>query len=282
MFDASVRFAVGDGRMTLFWEDAWLEGRTIKGAAPALYATVDEQTKRSRSVEEALAGRRWIRDITGPLTVPVLTQFLQLVDALQHVVLSAGTPDRLEWKWTPSSQYSTSSAYRAFHIGLELFPCGKTIWKTWAPAKCKVHIWLAMQCRLWTADRMQRHGMNSHTMCPLCEQEPETADHPAVGCVFAKEVWHILLRRCCLQAHMPVADAKLIDWWPDERRRVPKPQRKGFDSLVLLTVWMLWKERNARVFQRAAELVPSLCRRIANEIDLWRLSGAVGLGEIWQ
>ena len=123
--------------------------------------------------------------------------------------------------------------------------------------------------------------MNSHTSCPLCDQEPETADHLAVGCVFVREVWNNLLRRCNLLTHIPVADGKLIEWWPDERRRVPKPQRKGFDSLVLLTVWMLWKERNSHVFQRAAETVPSVCRKITDEIELWKLSGAVGLGTLW-
>ena len=164
--------------------------------------------------------------------------------------------------------YSASSAYRAFHVGLELFPYGKSIWKTWAPRKCKMHIWLAMQRRLWTADRMLRHGMNSHTTCPPCDQVPETADHIAVGCVFVREVWHNLLRRCNLLMHIPAADDKLIEWWPDVRCRVPKPQRKGFDSLVLLTVWMLWKERNSRVFQRSAESVTSVCRKIADEIEL--------------
>ena len=207
---------------------------------------------------------------------------LELVDALQNVALTAGTPDSVDWKWTSSSLYSSSSAYQAFHVGLELFPCGKTICKTWAPGKCKVHMWLALQRRLWTADRMRRHGMNSHTTCPLCDQEPETADHIVAGCVYAREVWHNLLRRCNLIALVPAADAKLIEWWPDARCRVPKLQRKGFDSLVLLTVWMLWKERNARVFQRAAETVPSICRRIAGEIDLWKISGAVGLSDIWR
>jgi hypothetical protein len=108
--------------------------------------------------------------LQDPLSVPVLVQFLELVDVLQQVELTQGITYSVQWKWTASDDYSASTAYKAFHAGLELFPCGKTIWDTWAPGKCKIHVWLALQCRLWTADRMLRHGMNSHTTCPLCDK----------------------------------------------------------------------------------------------------------------
>ena len=138
-----------------------------------------------------------------------------------------------------SATYSASSTYHAFFVGLELFPCGKTIWKTWAPAKCKIHICLAMQRRLWTADRRLRHGLASHTACPLCDQDPERTDHIALGCVFSWEDWHTLLRCCGLDQLTPAAGDSLIDWWPEARRRAPSRARKGFDSLVLLVVWSL-------------------------------------------
>ena len=182
------------------------------------------------------------------------------------------------WKWTSSGIYSSSSAYHAFFAGLVLFPCGKT----WASTKCKIQIWLAMQRRLWTADRRLRHGLESHTACPLCDQAPKTADHIALGCVFAREVWSKVLRRCGLDSLTPSVDDSLIDWWPEARRRAPSRARKGFDSLVLLVVWSLWKKRNARIFERSAEMVCTVCHRIAEEIELWKLSGAVGLGQIWE
>ena len=204
------------------------------------------------------------------------------MDAIQHVAFTPGTADRLFWKWTSSGTYTASSAYRAFFVGLEFFTCGKTIWKTWAPAKCKIHIWLALQQRLWTADRRLRHRLNYHTNCPLCDQDPETSDHLALGCVFAREVWYNILRHCNLDTLVPRAADSLIEWWPDARRRAPTRSRKGFDSLVLLIVWSLWKERNNRVFQRSTEMVSLVCRRIVDEIELWKLSGAVGLRQIWE
>jgi hypothetical protein len=39
---------------------------------------------------------------------------------------------------------------------------------------------------------------------------------------------------------------------------------------------------HARVFQRAAEMAPTVCRRIADEIELWKISGDVGLSMIWE
>lgn len=79
-------------------------------------------------------------------------------------------------------------------------------------------------------------------MCPLCEQEAETADHLALGCVFAREVWHSALARCGLGQLVPSMDATLIEWWPASRAMIPKERRKGFDSLALLIIWMLWRD----------------------------------------
>lgn len=44
-------------------------------------------------------------------------QYLTLRQQLDDIGLSLGTMDRLVWKWTASSQYSSSSAYAAMFLG---------------------------------------------------------------------------------------------------------------------------------------------------------------------
>ena len=45
----------------------------------------------------------------------------------------------------------------------------------------------------------------------------------------------------------PTDNAK--DWWTMMGTRAGVP-RKGLHSLILLVVWEIWKERNARTFQK--------------------------------
>ena len=46
----------------------------------------------------------------------------------------------------------------------------------------------------------------------------------------------------------PNDDSSLVDWWQQAWVEVPESFRRGFDSLVLLVSWEVWKERNRRTF----------------------------------
>jgi hypothetical protein len=40
-------------------------------------------------------------------------------------------------------------------------------------------------------------------------------------------------------------DSRFSSWWCKIIKAVPKEQRKGLNSLVILVVWEMWKHRNA-------------------------------------
>ncbi|WVZ64627.1 hypothetical protein U9M48_014121 [Paspalum notatum var. saurae] len=59
-----------------------------------------------------------------------------------------------------------------------------------------------------------------------------------------------------------------------------KNLRKGFNSLVILVAWLLWKHRNARVFDGTPPQVQTVLSQVAAEGHLWCLAGAAGLQEL--
>jgi hypothetical protein len=93
-----------------------------------------------------------------------------------------------------------------------------------------------------------------------------------LGCVYAREVWFRFFRPSGLQHLAPDHDANLPDWWCDSRKRVPKAQRKGFDSMVVLACWGLWKERNRRVFNNAMAQAAQLSSWIMEEGRWWAVA----------
>jgi hypothetical protein len=75
----------------------------------------------------------------------------------------------------------------------------------------------------------------------------------------------------------PVEEDDFVEWWLVAIRSTPRALRKGTSSLVMLTVWWLWKHRNAIVFDNAPPNARSLLDTIQSEARSWASAGAVAL-----
>ncbi|GJN14346.1 hypothetical protein PR202_gb01163 [Eleusine coracana subsp. coracana] len=51
----------------------------------------------------------------------------------------------------------------------------------------------------------------------------------------------------------------------------------GFNTLVILGAWYLWKHRNAGVFEGSLPSVQVLLNNLKHEAQLWTFAGACGL-----
>jgi hypothetical protein len=112
---------------------------------------------------------------------------------------------------------------------------------------------------------MQKHGLLSDSSCALCDQAPESIEHLLLTCVFSRELWSVQLRRVGFQFLTPAQEGALADWWLRRRKKIFMDHRKGFDSFVVLMVWLIWKERNARVFHGASRTVAQLASSVLDE-----------------
>ena len=136
-----------------------------------------------QSVCMGLHNRTWARSIAGGLPTQAIIDYLHLWNAMANVQLT-DQPDKTVWRWTPSGEYTAKSAYLMLHAGSSPFLGHKLVWKTWAPLKIKIFLWLALRRRHWTGDRRRRHGLDARKLCYLCDQEVETIDHIIATCSF--------------------------------------------------------------------------------------------------
>ena len=141
------------------------------------------------------------------------------------------------------------------------------------PPKVKFFFWLGLHGCLWTSERRARHGLQQSPTCVLCDQLDETHDHLLAACVYTREVWLRILSTFALGHLTPTADDTLLDWWLRTRARFHDDLQKAFDTLVLLVSWMLWKERNRRVFDDDPSPATTLLDRVKEEADSWIAAG---------
>jgi len=160
---------------------------------PLTYSLLFQKGGLTDEPSRKLSNNMLLGDIQDHYSVEVLSEYLDVWDLIQEVVLQPNVEDVHKWRFEVSGQFSTRSAYKAFFNGSIYFAAGKQIWDTWAPRKCKFFLWLVTHNRCWIADRVSRWGLSHPEHCPLCEQEEETISHLLSACVFARQFWHRFL-----------------------------------------------------------------------------------------
>jgi hypothetical protein len=79
---------VGNGAITYFWKDRWLDGKRVQEIAPLVAAMVPKRILNKRTMLEALTEEKWVEDIPGgEISMAALIQYLDLWDILNSVEL---------------------------------------------------------------------------------------------------------------------------------------------------------------------------------------------------
>jgi hypothetical protein len=62
----------------------------------------------------------------------------------------------------------------------------------------------------------------------------------------------------------------MTTWWSALAKAIPSRARKELNFFIVLVARALWLERNARIFDRVANMQAELCRRITEEFKTWK------------
>jgi hypothetical protein len=109
------------------------------------------------------------------------------------------------------------------------------------PPTCMFFMWLLLVGHCWIGERLLRYNRQDSDACTFCVQAVKSTHHLAgIG--------------SCTTS----PGSRVPDWWILQRKIIGKEHCKGFDLMVVLICWLLWKERNARVFNNASMSVAEL------------------------
>ena len=124
------------------------------------------------------------------------------------------------------------------------------IWSSTIPLKTSIFLWRAAQDRLPTKMELEKRGISmSTTVCPLCEDASETADHLLAQCRFAKEVFMWVFKWSSLdigKCNSVVEILKFAAEWGN----CPKKKKIKL-GVIYGALWSIWLTRNDRNFKNA-------------------------------
>uniref|UniRef100_A0A453NMC6 Reverse transcriptase zinc-binding domain-containing protein n=1 Tax=Aegilops tauschii subsp. strangulata TaxID=200361 RepID=A0A453NMC6_AEGTS len=138
LFFASTTMVLGDGRTTLFWDDRWINGQSVREIAPMLYQCIPKRRRKTRTVAEGLGGNTWARDIQGTLRIHEIGQYL-MMDGQRHILGPVLLRRHIPGIYPPS------------FLEADLEELGATP-RQILPLACQPR-------RCWTASRLARRGL---------------------------------------------------------------------------------------------------------------------------
>ncbi|XP_071680375.1 uncharacterized protein [Lolium perenne] len=122
---------------------------------------------------------------------------------------------------------------------------------------------------------MARRWPNSY-FCPMCMRNLETAEHLLVECPWSAALWFRVAAKFGIASMRPDAwslpVASLPAWLASLSALVGVPAKTA-KSLALLVIWMIWRERNARIFRDQCRSPAAAARELFDEAASWTLAG---------
>jgi hypothetical protein len=186
-----------------------------------------------------------LQDIDSPA---LLEEFTLLFMAISSVMLT-NQKDQISWKWARDGCYSVASIYECQFFGAMIQFLAGSIWKATTEPKCRFFDWLVMHDRILTADNMiKRHWTCDH-LCSLYLCMHETSKHLLTQCNYTEAVWNLLAAILQLPNYTTLNRVRGPKNWMAVMSRTGSKQVKRNNLGELLTFWwMIWKERNRRIF----------------------------------
>ncbi|XP_022019238.1 uncharacterized protein LOC110919272 [Helianthus annuus] len=247
-FNCFFTVSVGDGNDTSFWGDKWLGNEPLRLRFPHLFRL---ERKKWVNVAERIQVQQGVRFMNWewrsvPSSLEEVNELFALLADVHEYKWEEGND---KWKWDPGKDgiFTVKSAKILMSEGLMAGNLQIVDWRGWTPLKCKILAWRIGLDRIPTKMNLIKRGMALDSLdCPMCDAGQESTLHLFTGCIFSTEVWARLEAWCRLPPTMLFEVADLVRLTVDQSKS--KKEGRIIQSIMYTAMWVLWNERNDRIF----------------------------------
>ncbi|CAJ2630732.1 unnamed protein product [Trifolium pratense] len=256
-FQEQIVKRVGDGSDTFFWTDPWVDEIPLCQRFGRLFELAETK---SRTVAEMFAsgwgegGEAWVwRRQLRAWEEEMLRECQSL---FLNMLLQAHSIDRWQWRPDPATGYSVRGAYQLItsHLSVTMDDADNLIWHPQVPLKVSIFAWRLLRDRLPTRVNLVTRGVLSSTAhsCIFGCGEAESAHHLFISCSTVGSLWDLVRS----WIGIPLAGfTTLRDHFVQFVSSAGGSRaRRSFLQLIWLAcVWVVWTERNHRLFTGSAD-----------------------------
>jgi hypothetical protein len=253
---------VGDGADMLFWSHSWIGGSPLSVRFRRLFDLVENKTITvanffSLGLMQGGEGWNWRRRL-WVLEEELLEESMAL---LLDVALFPNVLDKWVWLLVPVGGYSVRGAY-------DLLTNGDTprmdtpmdlVWHHQVPLKVSVFAWRIIRDRLPTKANLVVRGVipTEATYCVSGCGHVETVEHLFLSCSTFASLWQQVRDWI---GFVGVDSNNISDHLVQFKYMTGagKAKRWFLQLIWLLCTWVVWNERNNRLFNNVVTLVPRL------------------------
>jgi hypothetical protein len=266
------RFVVGNGYLTRFWSDAWINSSPLKVIYPRLYILSTKPNATIADMGNWEQGEwKWELAWRRQLFLFETEQVVSLLSSLESFRLKATTTDKKVWSFSTDGGYTVKTCSllidRIVNPGLRTFKA--SIWQKGVPPKVQSFLWLAVQNRLCTKDFLLCRNIIpvDQAFCIFCENEIETSNHLLLHCRPVWKLWMKFLDWWGISGCLPCCVDDLLHQWPN--LVFGKFQRKAWSMVSCCVSWSIWLMRNKVIFNDGAAIFEDSFSLILYRLSNW-------------
>nr|GEX45278.1 RNA-directed DNA polymerase, eukaryota, reverse transcriptase zinc-binding domain protein [Tanacetum cinerariifolium] len=194
------------------------------------------------------------------------------LSVIQPPCLIEGKNDKVVWRNFQGriKDFFISEVWNDIRSRNVLVPWSRLVWFSQCIPRHAFMLWLAILSRLRTHDILNCWKRDDDLSCVFCKEGPDSHNHLFFECDFPKEVW-CRLKDLVRLNHAPNSWNNIVSYL------LSRPINKSIWSILQrlwlgATVYIVWQERNLRMFQNRSRTVDVVCNIVKDVVRLRILS----------